>query len=127
MEVSQNDLEFGFVHLTATNPVVDSVISLSTLSLHINFLYASAANQEPLFRQGITDIGDLKLRETLSGKVSNVTHFGAFLDVGLKKDVLLHISQMNGNVLKFGDKVIVTIIAIDMNKNRVGVTFKSFM
>lgn len=86
---------------------------------------------KPLFRQKVLSLAEVRVGDVLTGQVRNVTHFGAFVDVGIGIDALLHVSQMKGvriqldRDLMLGDKVKVSVGSIDMARKRVGVTFVS--
>ena len=80
-------------------------------------------------RSDILTIDDLTLGDSLEGTVRNVTSFGAFVDIGLHDDALIHISKMSkdfikhpSEVLKVGDIVTVYIIGIDKEKERVNLS-----
>lgn len=83
--------------------------------------------QAPLLRSDVLTLEDLKIGMVLSGTVRNVVDFGAFVDIGLKNDALLHVSRMNirkgispSQVLSVGDVIQVSIEEIDLDKKRVG-------
>ena len=74
---------------------------------------------------------DLKIDMEMTGTVRNVVDFGAFVDIGVKNDGLVHISQLSDKFIKHpmdvvsvGDTVKVKIISIDYDKHRVGLTMK---
>ena len=78
------------------------------------------------------DIADLKPGMELMGTVRNVIDFGAFVDIGVHEDGLVHISQMCDRyikhpleVVKVGDIVKVTVLNIDLKKKRIGLTMKN--
>ncbi len=82
-------------------------------------------------RSDILDIKDLKVDMILTGTVRNVIDFGAFVDIGVHQDGLVHISQIsNGYIrhpsdkLKVGQVVKVKIISLDLDKNRIGLSIK---
>ncbi|KAG7158514.1 S1 RNA-binding domain-containing protein 1-like [Homarus americanus] len=75
--------------------------------------------EKPLFRKGITSIDDVVLGTKLTGSVRNVTHFGAFVDVGLGNDGLVHSSKMGGARLELGNIVEVTVINIEKDRARI--------
>lgn len=86
----------------------------------------------PILRSDILKIEDLKEGMILSGTVRNVIDFGAFVDIGLKGDGLVHISQLSDkfvkrpmDVVSVGDIVSVRIIGIDKEKNRVSLSMKT--
>ncbi|ESP04111.1 hypothetical protein LOTGIDRAFT_136816 [Lottia gigantea] len=101
---------------------------LPTLTLIIDALTQTKydireGNQKPLFKQGITGIEDLKTQSTLTGRVTNVTHFGAFVDIGVGQDGLIHTSNMfttrGRQELHLGDRVQVLVTNIDVYKKRI--------
>lgn len=86
---------------------------------------------KPLLRADVLDINDLKEGMTLKGTVRNVIDFGAFVDIGVHQDGLVHISEMcdrfikhPSEVVKVGDIVDVKILSIDTKKNRISLTMK---
>ena len=85
----------------------------------------------PMLRSDILDIKDLKEGMELKGTVRNVIDFGAFVDIGVHQDGLVHISQIcdkyikhPGEVLKVGDIVNVKILSVDPDKNRISLTMR---
>ncbi|MEF3693399.1 MAG: helix-hairpin-helix domain-containing protein, partial [Acholeplasmataceae bacterium] len=84
---------------------------------------------QPILRSDILKIDDLQIGMELEGTVRNVVDFGAFIDVGLKEDGLLHISKISRkyikhpkDVLNVGDIVKVYVLNIDLQKGKVGLT-----
>ncbi|MDD4194264.1 MAG: helix-hairpin-helix domain-containing protein, partial [Acholeplasmataceae bacterium] len=84
---------------------------------------------QPILRSDILKIEDLQIGMELEGTVRNVVDFGAFIDVGLKEDGLLHISKISRkyikhpkDVLNVGDIVKVFVLNIDLQKGKVGLT-----
>jgi uncharacterized protein len=84
------------------------------------------------FAEGIMKPSDLQTGMKLPGIVTNVTNFGAFVDVGVHQDGLVHISELSDNfvsnpadVLKVGQKVQVTVLAVDEQRNRISLSMKS--
>lgn len=83
----------------------------------------------PNLRSDIMDINDLAEGMQITGVVRNVTDFGAFVDISVHQDGLLHISEMSENyvahpsdVLKVGDKLSVWVLAVDKDKARISLT-----
>jgi len=74
----------------------------------------------PLFKSGLTKMEDVKIGEVLSGRVTNVTHFGAFVDIGLGTNGLVHSSKMRGNKMELGQRLEVKVLNIEMTKKRIG-------
>jgi len=86
----------------------------------------------PELGQGINTIDDLETGMMLEGVVTNVTNFGAFVDVGIHEDGLLHVSEMSdkyvkhpSEVVKVGDIIRVKVIAVDRDRRRVGLSMKN--
>lgn len=82
-------------------------------------------------RSDILDIKDLKEGMVLRGTVRNVIDFGAFVDIGVHQDGLIHISQMSdkfikhpSEMLKVGEVLKVKILSVDLDKNRIALTLK---
>ena len=85
--------------------------------------------KKPILRHDILDIKDLKIGDTLNGTVRNVTPFGAFVDIGLHDDGLIHISKMSkdfvkdpGDILSVGEIIEVYVDSIDLAKKRIGLS-----
>ena len=86
----------------------------------------------PKWRDDIRTIEDLKEGMTIEGRVSNVANFGAFVDIGLKADGLVHISELSNNwvddprkVVQVGDIIKVMVKEIDLTRSRVGLSIKA--
>lgn len=82
--------------------------------------------EKPILKSDILEIKDLKIGDKLEGTVRNVVDFGAFVDIGLHNDGLIHISKMSKNyikhpseVLKVGDIISVYVIGLDKEKEKV--------
>ena len=82
-------------------------------------------------RSDVMDINDLVVGMELTGTVRNVIDFGAFIDIGVHQDGLVHISEISDNyvkhpsdVLKVGQIVKVRVLSVDVKKNRIGLTMK---
>ncbi|MDO4814992.1 MAG: Tex family protein [Bacillota bacterium] len=85
----------------------------------------------PMLRTDVLDMKDLKEGMVLKGTVRNVIDFGAFVDIGVHQDGLVHISQIcdkyikhPSEVLSVGDIVNVKILGVDLNKKRISLTMK---
>ena len=86
---------------------------------------------KPLLRTDVMDMKDLVPGMELKGTVRNVIDFGAFVDIGVHQDGLVHISQISnrfirhpGEVLKVGDVVTVWVLSVDVAKKRISLTMK---
>ena len=86
---------------------------------------------KPILRSDVLEITDLKPGMKLKGTVRNVIDFGAFVDIGVHQDGLVHISQMSNKFIKHpldvvsvGDIVDVTVLDVDVEKKRIALTMK---
>ncbi len=83
------------------------------------------------FAEGVTEIRDLKPGMRLEGTVTNVAAFGAFVDIGVHQDGLVHVSQLADRfvkdpheVVKAGDVVSVRVVEVDVARKRIGLTLR---
>ncbi|MCL4146221.1 UNVERIFIED_CONTAM: hypothetical protein GTU68_034565 [Idotea baltica] len=83
------------------------------------------------FDDSIRSMDDLRVGQKLPGKVSNLTKFGAFVDIGIKENGLIHISQIvdrfitdPADVLSLGQQVDVRVLSIDMDRKRIQLSMK---
>jgi transcriptional accessory protein Tex/SPT6 len=88
----------------------------------------------PKFRADVQEMSDLKPGMTLEGTVTNVTNFGAFVDIGVRQDGLVHLSQMSNRFIrdpreavKVGDVVQVKVISVEPETKRIGLSMKALM
>ncbi|MBW2264179.1 MAG: RNA-binding transcriptional accessory protein [Deltaproteobacteria bacterium] len=86
----------------------------------------------PEFREDVQTISDLEQGMQLEGVVTNVTAFGAFVDVGVHRDGLVHISELSdrfvrdaSEVVKVGDRLRVRVIDVDMDRERISLSARS--
>ncbi len=84
------------------------------------------------FQDGIEKPGDLQVGMKLPGVVTNVTAFGAFVDIGVHQDGLVHVSQLADHfireaseIVKVGQKVHVTVVEVDLKRNRIALSMKA--
>lgn len=84
-----------------------------------------------IFRNDVRSFEDLKVDMELTGTVRNVVDFGAFVDIGVKQDGLVHVSQLSNKFIKHpmdvvsvGDTVKVKILSIDHEKKKIGLTMR---
>lgn len=75
--------------------------------------------QEFSFADDIHEIDDLKPGMELPGIVTNVTAFGAFVDIGIHENGLIHVSQMRGQKVKLHQKVTVSVLDVDLDRKRI--------
>ena len=87
---------------------------------------------QPVFKTGVLDLKDLEEGMILQGTVRNVSDFGAFVDIGVHQDGLVHISQLADrfvknpmDVVKVGDIVEVRVIGIDLGRKRISLSMKN--
>ena len=84
------------------------------------------------FRADVMEVRDLKEGMTLNGVVTNVAAFGAFVDIGVHQDGLVHVSQLAdrfvkdpNDVVKVGQQVQVRVLTVDLQRKRIGLTMRS--
>ena len=85
----------------------------------------------PLLRTDVVEMDDLVPGMELKGTVRNVTDFGAFVDIGVHRDGLVHISQMAqrrvnhpSEIVRVGDVVTVWVLEVEKSKNRISLTMR---
>ncbi|RYY56278.1 MAG: RNA-binding transcriptional accessory protein, partial [Chitinophagaceae bacterium] len=90
-----------------------------------------AAIEEFRFADGVSTMGDLKPGMKIPGIVTNITNFGAFVDVGVKQDGLVHISHLSNRYIsdpneavKLNQKVMVTVLEVDPGRKRISLSMK---
>jgi uncharacterized protein len=91
-----------------------------------------ATFEAPSFRDDLREVKDVQPGMSLEGVVTNVVAFGAFVDIGVHQDGLVHISQLAdrfvrdpNEVVKVGQKVRVTVLDVDIRRNRIALSLKS--
>jgi len=122
-------------HIDATQYVTDTY-GLPTIQDILRELEKPGRDPRPefktaTFKEGVEDINDLLVGMELEGVVSNVTNFGAFVDIGVHQDGLVHISAMTNRfindphaIVKAGDVIRVKVIEVDKTRRRIGLTMK---
>jgi uncharacterized protein len=85
--------------------------------------------EPPRFRDDVVSIGDLKPGMKLEGVITNVTAFGAFVDIGVHQDGLIHLSELSDQFVKHpsevvnaGDKIKVEVLEVDVERKRISLT-----
>ena len=118
------------------NDFVDDRFGLPTVTDIIAELEKPGRDPRPEFKTatfaaGVEKVADLKPGMTLEGVVTNVAAFGAFVDVGVHQDGLVHVSAMSHNfvkdpreVVKSGDVVKVKVVEVDLQRQRIGLTLR---
>ncbi len=115
---------------------VDDTFGVPTVIDIIEELDKPGRDPRPEFRavrfaDGVESVNDLVPNQTLEGKVTNVTAFGAFVDIGVHQDGLVHISALSDtfvkdprDVVKAGDIVKVKVMAVDVARQRIGLSMR---
>jgi uncharacterized protein len=125
--------------LKTLNPAgfVDERFGLPTVKDILSELEKPGRDPRPSFKtatfaDGVDEITDLKPGMVLEGTVTNVAAFGAFVDIGVHQDGLVHVSQLSDGfvkdphaVVKAGDVVKVRVVEVDVPRKRIGLTMKS--
>ncbi|WP_408096656.1 Tex family protein [Peredibacter sp. HCB2-198] len=128
-ESLQNDL--------ATDKALKEKIGDITLQDIVKCLKAPSQDPRTTFKsveftKGISELKDLKIGQWYNGVVTNIAMFGAFVDIGIKENGLLHISEMSDRFvenaldeLKVGQELKVRVLGIDMDRRRISLSCKS--
>jgi len=115
----------------------DAVFGIPTVSDVLRELEKPGRDPRPDFKtasfaEGVEKLSDLRPGMALEGVVTNVTAFGAFVDVGVHQDGLLHISELSDRfvkdpreVVKAGDVVKVRVVSVDVERKRIALTMKA--
>jgi uncharacterized protein len=118
------------------NKYISDKIGLPSLQDIMNELAQPARDPRPdyepfRFDDSISSIDDLRIGMRLPGIVTNVTAFGAFVDIGVHQDGLVHISEMGNRfvktpsrIVKVHQRVMVTVIGIDRDRNRIALSMR---
>ncbi|MGB0867257.1 MAG: Tex family protein, partial [Granulosicoccaceae bacterium] len=127
----------GFLGKLRVEEFVDETFGAPTVADIIEELHKPGRDPRPAFetaefREGVETLNDLSKGMKLQGVVTNVTNFGAFVDIGVHQDGLVHISALADRyvkdpheVVKAGDVVKVTVMEIDIKRRRVGLSMRS--
>ena len=75
--------------------------------------------EEFRFSEAVHSIDDLQEGMSLPGIVTNISNFGAFVDMGIHKDGLIHVSQLRGKTLALHQHLTVEVLSIDRERNRI--------
>jgi uncharacterized protein len=121
--ISELSMKFGIGELT----LKDIIENLEKPEIDIR------ENVDPvIFKKGLLSIDDINEGMNLQGKITNVIDFGAFVDIGLKNDGLIHISELANKfvrhpseIVSVGQNVQVKVIAIDKNRGRISLSMKN--
>lgn len=127
----------GLLQTLEPKDFTDDKFGLPTVKDIFSELEKPGRDPRPEFKtaalqDGVEEIADLKPGMKLEGTVTNVTNFGAFVDVGVHQDGLVHVSQLADRfvddphkVVKAGDIVKVTVLEVDIPRKRISMTMKS--
>jgi uncharacterized protein len=133
-EVLGND---RFLRALRPEDYVDDAFGVPTVEDILDELEKPGRDPRPefktaTFKEGVEKIGDLKPGMSLEGTVTNVAAFGAFVDVGVHQDGLVHVSQLADRfvqdpheVVKTGQVVRVRVVEIDLARNRIALTMRA--
>jgi uncharacterized protein len=124
--------------LKALNPkdYINEIFGLPTVTDIIEELDKPGRDPRPefkaaVFKEGVETLKDLELAMVLEGTVTNVTNFGAFVDIGVHQDGLVHISALSNTfvkdprtVVKAGDIVKVKVMEVDISRKRIALTMR---
>jgi uncharacterized protein len=135
---SVNDLIGNVSYLKSLDPkvFVDERFGLPTVTDILAELEKPGRDPRPEFKtadfkDGVEKVSDLEVGMTLEGVVTNVTNFGAFVDIGVHQDGLVHISALSHSfvkdphtVVKTGDVVKVKVMEVDVNRQRIGLSMR---
>lgn len=86
--------------------------------------YREDIGKVPQFKSSIQKMSDLRVGELLTGVITNVTHFGSFVDIGVEKDALIHVSKLNGYKPGIGARVEVKVLGVDVGRQRVNLNLE---
>ncbi len=133
IELIGNDEVLQTISLEA---FIDDRVGMPTLTDVLSELRAPGQDPRPPFRvaafkEGLDDLADLKPGMILEGAVTNVATFGAFVDIGVHQDGLVHVSRLADRfvkdpheVVKAGDIVRVKVIEVDIERKRIALTMR---
>lgn len=89
--------------------------------------YRDELGKVPQFKSSIQKMEDLKVGELLTGVITNVTHFGNFVDIGVEKDALIHVSQLNNHKPSIGSRVEVKVLSVDAKRKRINLRLEMIL
>ncbi|KAH8243344.1 hypothetical protein KR032_006618 [Drosophila birchii] len=89
--------------------------------------YRADLDKRPLFKQGLTRLDELSMGDVVTGAVTNVTQFGAFVDVGVERDGLIHKSHMNNSELSVGDRIVASVVKLDLQRRQFGLRLENML
>lgn len=118
-KIKENSMKILCEKFKETPEKVENVLSTFKAETFLHDI-RDDKNLLPVFKQSIKSVESLKKNEIVSGVVRNIVDFGAFIDIGVQQDGLLHISKFKGAKLKLGNRVELRIEKIEANGKRIG-------
>lgn len=100
---------------------------LEALSRELRKDYRDDSDIQPLFKQGLLSMSDLKVGTTVTGVISNKTTFGCFVDIGVEHNGLIHISQLRGQNPNIGDRVKANVLSVNESNRRIQLQLDSII
>ena len=121
-KVSGASTNLDYEKLSKTLDTDESTLRLivESLSKPLHHDLRHECPKTPLFKSGLVSLSTLNVNSHLTGQVSNVTHFGCFVDIGVEHSGLIHVSKMMGRNLMIGDRVEVEVLNLDIARKRIG-------
>ena len=128
--------DIGFLKKVKAEDFTDEKFGVPTITDILSELEKPGRDPRPEFKaaeflEGVEDIKDLKPGMILEGAVTNVTNFGAFVDIGVHQDGLVHVSALSNTFVKDphevvapGDIVKVKVMEVDVARKRIGLTMR---
>ncbi|MCL4110171.1 UNVERIFIED_CONTAM: hypothetical protein GTU68_026691 [Idotea baltica] len=128
--------DVNFLRSLKAEDYVTETVGLSTVKDILSELHKPGRDPRPEFKvaallEGVEKLSDLKLNMTLEGTVTNVTNFGAFVDIGVHQDGLVHISVLADkfvkdphDIVKAGDIVRVKVMEVDEARKRIALSMR---
>ena len=129
--------DIGFLKSLAPEKFADDRFGIPTVKDILTELEKPGRDPRPEFKtatftEGVEKISDLRPGMQLEGVVTNVTAFGAFVDIGVHQDGLVHVSELAvrfvkdpRDIVKAGDLVKVRVKDVDVDRKRIALTMKS--
>ncbi|WP_344257635.1 S1 RNA-binding domain-containing protein, partial [Terrabacter carboxydivorans] len=126
----------AFLTSLNANDYINDSFGLLTIKDIVKELEKPGRDPRPVFKtatfkEGVEKVSDLQPSMILEGVITNVTNFGAFVDIGVHQDGLVHISSLTdkfvadpSEVVKAGDIVKVKVLEVDVNRKRISLTMR---
>ena len=118
------DLDKLAAKLSVGGPTLQMILEALQQNLEYDIRAEFSA---PLFKSGLTKAENVSVGDILTGRVNNVTHFGAFVDIGIGVNGLVHVSKMRGNKVELGNRVEVRINSVELDRKRIGLDLLKVM